>query len=865
MCKKDTDGGSYCCCKCCTPTVSSIVVAIVGAAILVASFVIAAVVLTMLQDGIVKTARYNSPRSDAKAFNDWLSNIPSKRSTNDASLKYYQYYFFNITNLDAVVNNSAKGLATEDPVYPLVDEIGPYTYRYYVDRLSPTFDTDDERLTYSEYYRYIFEPTLSKMGSRQLDDQTDVFTTTSLIYSSIFGNPLTNSTFANPELVGRIGLASVLGFPHIDWLNQMGASTFGGYLFDPTESRFAALGCPGTTAAGAANCMGALTIWQHLYGQSFKGTNYNNTAVVFATWGAQLFGVSNNRWASAVPVEYWWYIDTFGTPIQKVASPFQAIGFYNGTLMTSPALPQCNFAFGVVGAAGCWLQVDANTITALLQPRVGITIDQVNGIKSYYQYLAFAYWNFVFASNGHLGSQYKSLFSPANCAVQAGQYISPLVKGEFGCTTFNNANMYIKATPRSLLFEQYNTIGAVVQATKPASRRGSLSFSTNYTSEADARLDSWQYTVGTGINHINDIDNLYLWKNKTSLSTDPWKGIWCHKGDDATYAPGGYYPVQHFSLVPGWTYREANQAQMTKYTPNYPPGKVSDSNRYSFENSIISDKTFALDLFVGDISRHAKMVYYRDASVKGIDIQRYTISDTEFNAGLTFFGQYFRGLANYSCPGAGGPNTFSCYPRYGKLDLSVLRSAVGAGFTLPSLAAPGSVLYTTGIDTAVINAPDRDTFLANSQMGENFGDSNELIAMIDLEPVSGAALGGTLKQQVNLLVQPYIGANLLVYLNSTGVTANPAFPSLFRSAAPNAHLHRATLMPIYWLNKIGFLSDKQADTFKSSVYGAKLASRVVLIVGSIVGGLMMFVALGFVIVKRRAGYNTQTSKSDLAL
>lgn len=127
-------------------------------------------------------------------------------------------------------------------------------------------------------------------------------------------------------------------------------------------------------------------------------------------------------------------------------------------------------------------------------------------------------------------------------------------------------------------------------------------------------------------------------------------------------------------------------------------------------------------------------------------------------------------------------------------------------------------------------------------------DPSTLTAWQDLEPVSGQEVGGSLKEQVNLLVLSSAGA----------VNLSKAIPGHYMGP------YTSTLWPVVWSDKHGELTSSQASTLKAAI-SAVTAANLLLIIGTIIGGVMMIVSSAFVVlyVRRRKGYNTQTSKIDL--
>ncbi|KAF0293827.1 Sensory neuron membrane protein 1 [Amphibalanus amphitrite] len=77
---------------------------------------------------------------------------------------FMQFIMFNVTNAEAVIARGEK---------PMLQEVGPFSYRESRRRVNLSWSEDGARLTYSEHLSYAFDPETSAPG---VDEDTSIVT-----------------------------------------------------------------------------------------------------------------------------------------------------------------------------------------------------------------------------------------------------------------------------------------------------------------------------------------------------------------------------------------------------------------------------------------------------------------------------------------------------------------------------------------------------------------------------------------------------------------------------------------------------------------------------------------------------------------
>ena len=78
---------------------------------------------------------------ESSGYSDWLTE------DTESIPRYRAFSFWNITNKEDVLQGGK----------PLLQEVGPYVYRYYSQKLNVSFSEDGTRATYSDFKKMIFD------------------------------------------------------------------------------------------------------------------------------------------------------------------------------------------------------------------------------------------------------------------------------------------------------------------------------------------------------------------------------------------------------------------------------------------------------------------------------------------------------------------------------------------------------------------------------------------------------------------------------------------------------------------------------------------------------------------------------------
>eukprot|EP00735_Rhodelphis_limneticus_P009913 TRINITY_DN2890_c4_g1::TRINITY_DN2890_c4_g1_i1::g.5838::m.5838 TRINITY_DN2890_c4_g1::TRINITY_DN2890_c4_g1_i1::g.5838 ORF type:complete len:523 (-),score=117.40,sp/O18824/SCRB1_BOVIN/24.24/6e-35,CD36/PF01130.16/5.3e-74,Neurensin/PF14927.1/0.062,Neurensin/PF14927.1/7e+03 TRINITY_DN2890_c4_g1_i1:73-1641(-) len=122
---------------------------------------------------------------DDDDYDVWVKNHGDKDQHAD---EYMNFYFWNITNLDDILQGRD---------IPRLEELGPYRYRQYLDKFDVEFTEKNAFVSYKMFQRWHFLPELSvTKDGRQLNDVTDMITTVNCAYSGAVAL-LQNEAFLN--------------------------------------------------------------------------------------------------------------------------------------------------------------------------------------------------------------------------------------------------------------------------------------------------------------------------------------------------------------------------------------------------------------------------------------------------------------------------------------------------------------------------------------------------------------------------------------------------------------------------------------------------------------------------------------------
>jgi len=255
------------------------------------------------------------------------------------------------------------------------------------------------------------------------------------------------------------------------------------------------------------------------------------------------------------------------------------------------------------------------------------------------------------------------------------------------------------------------------------------------------------------------------------------------------------------STVPTWATPDAN--------------RVGGTDGTQFARNIQDGQT--VGTYVNQLRRVVTLgnINNEHVTLKGIDTCKFTIP-TPFLLNATgnplsaaYYSFYYNGVANLTA--TGDPDFYVSKPHFLDADVDPLDAVVG-------VSPPNRDLH--------------DTFLL-------------------VEPISGATMQAAKRLQLNIRVVPI---NTGYIDPSTHIPhAQSWFPGL-----PNG----GTLFPVYWAEEVAVISDSDASTFKTKVYGTQRAASGIEIAGEVIGAAMAVVTVVlFWISAHKTAPTGQTDKS----
>jgi len=388
--------------------------------------------------------------------------------------------------------------------------------------------------------------------------------------------------------------------------------------------------------------------------------------------------------------------------------------------------------------------------------------------------------------------------------------------------------------------------------------QGGVAADSNRPSVAIDRLKPTYVKINTGLANMDDVDVMVTYLDTPYIPN-------CNDVDNVN---GGLDAV----AVDTWS----NVGARAYWTPQFRPAKKDGA--YGFTDTVVT-RDLQYDVWNSQVVKHINFQYEGDRDLGGINTYRYRIRDVDF-VRRPNYGVFCEGVIDPQCNQKG---LLLHQPRYTGANVTCL----GAGDIYQQYKHQGRFAVIQNI-----------TYVPNNIMlaADPNVEPTYLHVFEDLEPVSGALVRGSLKLQVSLVVPYWIGAsrqalgayktnyttgntfvdnkNVLGFqcFTAEGWGANGACAAVTMNPAPTvdagATAVESMVWPLYWSNKNGAATKKNIDDLKFA-HGAVTASRLVLIIGTIVGGVMFFVFLVLFLIYLKAwradgGRQKLTSSAELA-
>eukprot|EP00002_Diphylleia_rotans_P033091 TRINITY_DN6_c0_g1_i8.p1 TRINITY_DN6_c0_g1~~TRINITY_DN6_c0_g1_i8.p1 ORF type:complete len:782 (-),score=116.70 TRINITY_DN6_c0_g1_i8:541-2886(-) len=135
------------------PLISGIAALIVGIIAIIIGVVISQSVKVAIEEGVEKQLVIDGPEDES--YNPWVTN-----TLGGAAVATRSFYIYNISNIKEVAAGTQQ---------PKFNEVGPYTYRYFYDKIDVDINKENSTGFYRTYYRYVFQYD-SKTGLRDTDE-----------------------------------------------------------------------------------------------------------------------------------------------------------------------------------------------------------------------------------------------------------------------------------------------------------------------------------------------------------------------------------------------------------------------------------------------------------------------------------------------------------------------------------------------------------------------------------------------------------------------------------------------------------------------------------------------------------------------
>jgi len=232
-------------------------------------------------------------------------------------------------------------------------------------------------------------------------------------------------------------------------------------------------------------------------------------------------------------------------------------------------------------------------------------------------------------------------------------------------------------------------------------------------------------------------------------------------------------------------------------------------------------KTDLIDLFSTTLQKNLQLEFTRNVEVQGVKLLEFGVPRGVFqsaalnpdNAKYYAFGPTgFHNLTSAELvPGVRGIPVFVSKPHFLEVDPAVN--------SLVQLLQPDNTI--------------QNGFIADPKIHDTY---------VRYEPITGAALDAALRLQLNVLLD---GSLTPIYHPNT----------------------TSGYYPVYWAQEGATFTSKQADSFKSTVYGAQKLGNSLLVLFVVVGAVNIFVGLVLIIIpiarKFMGGADGDTEMNDL--
>lgn len=791
------------------------------------------------------------------------SDIPS-----DVAIQYWDFYFNHVTNAADVATQSATGT-----VVPNIVEVGPYRYQEVCNKLHPTKDSEigpqlnaDGTYTYIDMCKRVFIPTASTWassvgGTGVTTAETDTIVSLNNVYAAIMEK--TGTTNDNSLGVNIIGLAALQTFTSAFCLQSTDCVAYSAAVAAgtaTTQVQQAAYSSAMTNGilyfAGASSYtptgnVQPLTSSQSMMdcntvGATFKCSNLNVGKITSNAIPQIPYKIEFAQFCNSPALPNFLktltgvYSSTYNAPDGQISAKL-AVGILSPASTATFTFNGVTYKMGLTVANGsaygsAILATIFNGALAIFRGTIaagGSVVTASATFQATMQALADSYSaagsNVVTTATGMIGG--TSLTIPAGVTVAVGQSVSgtgiaasttvTAVSGTtvtldrattaalssssvtFGCkgadcmtanqlvylvgylamnspvlidtiAALNGASKYSVGTnhffaTRTVDKWIYNSpVDYVALALGSVSRSDYFSYDCDDTSTAAAitackaalRTANQFKTYQSGMTNHSTSDTYVAWRGLTSLpqntaanTANGVRGYWCNKIESVA----------------------------AKSTPNVCPSTVYRTYSGHQALNMSQDLNSTITMFVPQVYRKINLVYSTDSVVssptnywKDIDTKQFVISDASL-APQAEYQMVYTGMIDLKCPT--GASTIATMPRFYQVPSDALNN-----YALPSgLSGPT--------------------------------ESHKVI--IDIDPITGFALNGRLRLQLNTVLPVSLGVN---------------------------QAKKPMLFPALWIDKNKRLSEDSGKTI-SRIPIAITAARIMWYVGFVIGAIFFVAGL----------------------